>query len=343
MRTTSPKDILVDGLLRIVSQQWAALGAGLRADPPPRAVVDPEALLWCTLEIGRYDSRVFDEVIDWLGINHARIVIPRLRCIGPETGDIRWAILSAIAQRLRAEKGTAKWANIAKLQADDSGRRPIPLFFDPQGSNRPISSHLDGDFAAKGLGRTEFETRGLSRQPRLTLPACLLLRAQSVFGYDARAYVWTALLTREGDFGSAVRRTTGYGPIAGPILKDFVSAGICRAESRPGRSWYCLCDRETWRHLLDLRQYIPPWPNWIGLFRGLIHLCRTLHACREKSASQYIVASELRGAFTEVRDDISGCGLIITSPNPELYLADEFIDRLATYLREVLDGSLFLP
>ena len=100
-------DILINGLLRLISQQWAALGVDVRSeDSPPEAVIDPEALLWATLEVARYDPRLFDAVIEWLQLNHQWIDAGRFRRIDPckNKNDIRWSILGSIAAYLELKK-----------------------------------------------------------------------------------------------------------------------------------------------------------------------------------------------------------------------------------------------
>jgi len=343
LRITS-EDILVEPLLALVAQQWAALGVAVRANEPPAAVLDLEALLWCTLEVGRYESRLFDEVVDWIELNHRHILVPRLRQIGPAEEDVRWRILCAIARRLQRGAVGRPWGSLADTCRREiaAGEKTEGLFLGEAGVPPEAVRVRDPDFAACGLIRSAFETRGLSAAPGLHLPAAAVLRAKAVFGADARAYVWVALLTREGDLQSGISERTGYGEVVGRILKGLVESGICRVEQRQTAKWYALVDREAWRDVFQLSEFIPPWPNWIRLFRGLVRLLRTWAKCREAGASEYLFASELRKAFVEAREDIAGGGIAVASPSPELYLVDEFPRRFEAYLGELFSKSLFL-
>ncbi len=329
--------------MRVVSQQWAALGVFLRTDEPPDAVVDPESLLWCTLEIGRYDARLFDEVVDWLEVNHHRINVRRLRRLGPEQDDVRWRILSSIAVRLYRKARAIRWQ---KLATDEKFQgQPLltktPLFIEPSGKIVPIPSQNDLDFAERGLVRGILETRGQSRQPPLIIPASLLLRARAFFGNKADAEVWTLLLAKIEVFQSFVAERTGYSKVGvGRVLGKFVESGICREERRATAKCYSLVDREAWRKNFGLR-FFPPWPDWSAIFRGLIHLHRTCVRLNRKGVSQYIFASEIRKTFTQVKKNLSSLELKITSPDPDNFLVDEFISALEKYLQELFEKSLF--
>ncbi len=329
--------------MRVVSQQWAALGVSLRADDPPETVVDPEALLWCTLEVGRYDARLFDEVVDWLEVNHPRINIWRLRRLSPEHDDIRRQTLSAVAGRLCRTVRAAAWNKIAtdeKLQGQPQLEK-TPLFLDHSGKALSSPSGVDPDFANRGLIRSEIKTGRQSKKPLLTIPSTLLLKVRALFGNSASAEIITTLLTRPEVFQSFLAERIGYSKAGiGRTLAGFVECGVCREERRPAAKFYSLTDREAWRKVFNL-QFFPPWPDWSAIFRGLIHLHRKCVELNQKNVSQYIFASEIRKTFTQVKKNLSSLELKITSPDPDNFLVDEFISVLEEYLRELFEKSLF--
>ena len=342
---TTYDNAAAEGPLRVVSQQWAALGLSLQADRPSELVIDPEALLWCTLEVGRYDPRLFDEVIDWLELNHRKINVARLKALGPGANDIRWRILSAVATKVRRRPQSQGWQTLAQNRKASDGRLAgeTSVFLDKAGRALSARTRTDPDFADAGLLRGRFQGRGRSTNPNLSLPGALLLRAKGIFGSDARAYVWAALLTREGAFQASLAEQTGYSKLnVARALAGLVESGICREERRRTAKWYALVDRDAWRSLLHLERTALRWPNWIRLFRGLVHLCRTWNRCNQGQLSEYLFASELRKAFVEARDDIFAGGLKITSPSPDNYIADEFLPPLRRFLQEVFDRSLGL-
>ena len=57
---------LRESLLRLLWQQWSALGVAGQVSPNTRSIVDPEALLLVSTVFARHDARLFDEIFDWL-------------------------------------------------------------------------------------------------------------------------------------------------------------------------------------------------------------------------------------------------------------------------------------
>ena len=51
-------------ILALLWRQWSALGIAGQTEKGAASLVDPEALLLCSLSLARYDARLFDEIID---------------------------------------------------------------------------------------------------------------------------------------------------------------------------------------------------------------------------------------------------------------------------------------
>lgn len=66
-------------LLGFAWDQWAQMGVFASSDRRDRWAMDPEALLLFTLEVGRADARLFEEVSDWMIVNETLIGVRRLR------------------------------------------------------------------------------------------------------------------------------------------------------------------------------------------------------------------------------------------------------------------------
>lgn len=113
-------------LLDFLWCQWSALGvAGQRRAGDDR-LIDPEALLLVTTRFGRHDSRLLDEVIDWLSANGKRINLQRLRRIHDEwpVADLR--VLAAISSRLATQSMMRKWITLSgHIRSRRDGREKI--------------------------------------------------------------------------------------------------------------------------------------------------------------------------------------------------------------------------
>ena len=75
------RNTLLETLLDFLWRAWASVGITGHGNSSIKQIVDPEALLLFTASLGRYDQRLFDEVLEWLHINGRFINIQRLKNI----------------------------------------------------------------------------------------------------------------------------------------------------------------------------------------------------------------------------------------------------------------------
>ena len=99
-----------------------------KQEPGEPWAIDPEVLLVFTLETGRYDPRLFDEVMDWLVTNGQWIDIQRLRGIIGESKDETCRLMGAVSEFLASQGQERKWKNLAKLCFKNIPQKPEPLF-----------------------------------------------------------------------------------------------------------------------------------------------------------------------------------------------------------------------
>ena len=341
----NPESFLLEGTLRLVSQHWRVLGVQVEADPAPHAAVDVESLLWCTLGVGRFEPRLFEQVEEWLATYSKYVNIGRLKLIGPAGRDIRWPILLALAGKLKERTRDPKWQVLLNVRG--GGRqnrldRPTPLFLNARGEELGVSGQVDPVFESRGLLRPPYSPKPQTGTPRLEHPAALLLRSRSLFGGTARGFVWAALFTREGGYQTGIADQIGYQRArVGRILKEFVESGTCREEPDRTALRYSLVNPEGWRDLLGLG-FVPAWPNWRNLFDGLVELSRAWATATRHDLTPYLRASAIRRAYGEVRGKIVGSGIPVRTSDPAGSLADGFLERFEVYLRDVLKRSLFL-
>lgn len=147
-------DSLRTAIVDRVAAQWIALGCQLVGEAD-RTVVDPEALVAITSEVGETEPRVYEAALDWC-IMHGRAVnTSRLKAVAAE--------LDVAAERLGAFGGTIAAARGPRWPFATAGR--------PYRSRRKV---LVDDLAA---------------------PSRLAWRIRAAFGVNARADIIAALLT----------------------------------------------------------------------------------------------------------------------------------------------------
>ena len=85
MSASNFRNELKKALLELAWRQWMQFGVAGSSQASERYILDPEALLIFTAYIGRHDQRLFDEVMDWLCVNHRFINVMRLRALSKRT------------------------------------------------------------------------------------------------------------------------------------------------------------------------------------------------------------------------------------------------------------------
>ena len=183
--------------------QWAQLGVFAPTNRSDRWAADPEALLLFTLEIGRDEPRLFDEVLDWLLTNQSLISVQRLRnlCVDAEDRDLVEGALGWVARwqpRARFARGTSR--------ADE--REPQPLF-------RTVARQVqnpDPAFLAVGLLKPDTEPSRKSRPPDPLAPIGFAFRMRLLFGLGSRAEVVRYLIASSATDHSVqgVAEAAGY-------------------------------------------------------------------------------------------------------------------------------------
>lgn len=204
-------DILVDALLELAWRQWSALGvAGTRGTSS--AVIDPEALLVATMSIGRWDARLFDEVLDWVVSNRAIIDLARLRRLARKAGSEQRRLMTAVVRIASQGAGRTGLEKVeTELVAREEGVAYAlqPLFRSARGRATDWVGS-DEIFRSGGFVRPSPQLRGMSCAPDASNPACLRFKGRSMVGVGARAEVLLYLWTHEWAHGRLIAERAAY-------------------------------------------------------------------------------------------------------------------------------------
>ncbi|MDZ4655047.1 MAG: hypothetical protein U1F44_04140 [Coriobacteriia bacterium] len=296
--------ILLDVTLEVAWRQWTAIGVvGVRSAPD--TIVDPEALLLATLEIGRWDARLFDEALDWVASNAACVDVARLRRLGKRATAEQRRLLSVVLG-ITAERGAAASLQrlpdeefIAKEVEADYGT--VPLFRSQRGLDATWGEP-DARFARVGFLRANTQLRGLSGSPEATRPACIRFRARALVGPGSRAEVLTYLWTHEWAHGRRIAERSAYGqaPVA-DYLSTLADVGL--ADKRvDGR-------RTLYRASGALRAVGSPAPRYVDWIRVWPSLVALLDSLRPDDISEDAARVRLASALSAHEEDWRAEGL----------------------------------
>ena len=300
------KGYVLDRLLDLLWRQWSALGIPGRTTMEERRVVDPESLLLLSMTIGRYDARLFDEILDWLVVNGAFLNVQRLRNLMKRFDFQRQAQLSAVSELLmKKSNDPLKWKRLA---APRSPRNPEPLFFLKSGKPIPMPEDKAPEFSAHGLLRGPIKLRGHAQPfPTKGMPP-LLLRLRALLGVNARCELLCLLAAAEEIHPSDVARQTGYSPrTVQNTLAEMARSGIVQVRSGNRDKWYAL-HRGVLDILLKPKGSTTPWPNWAPLFRAFEMLWLGVNDPKRQGLDALTQASESRRIGKEMRPLLADAG-----------------------------------
>lgn len=329
MPTSVLRDEVTDAARAFAWGQWGQLG--LLADAPRRDrwAIDPEALLLFSLELGRDDPRLFDELLDWLLTNDRLVSVQRLRNLanGDEAGALVNAALDWVSGHRPRQRLASKPSRTGKRTADAE-----PLF---RGA-RTSATNADETFLRHGFVRGKVEPSGKSRKPDLGVAPAFAFRLRQMLGLGARAEVVRFLLTVDAPRVTAgvVSEAAGYAKRnVHEALTSLAAAGVIDVVIVGNEQRYGI-DKAKWAGLLDLDgSGLPEHRDWPQLLRATARLIRWLQDQQHDGLSEYMLASEARLLLDELRRDLTYAGLAV--PRHRADTADHW-KQLTTWIAELL-------
>jgi len=253
------RDDYLEMLLDFLWREWSALGVAGQRKVTPNHVIDPEALLLFTCSLGRYDQRLFDEVMDWLSKNGRFINVQRMRNILRREKFSSGDVLSAVADWLMQHDDPVKWKLLAK--ADEAKEPSKALFYLQNGHPLPKPSQTDDIFTKHGLIRNLLELRGYSQSFSSKTIPCLLLKLRALMGVNARCDVLAFLAQNINGYAGEIARELYYSQKAiHDIMKDMACSGLITSVRAARERTYRLTP-ETRSFLLGDNK-ITEWINW---------------------------------------------------------------------------------
>lgn len=326
-------------VLRFLWRQWSALGVAGHADTGDAWAVDPEALLLLTCTMGRYDPRLFDEVIDWLTTNERFVNVQRLKSVLVKEGfkgNTVVPVLGAIAGAMKREGRRSKWARLAQRPKDEPEDRY--LFRLPDNCVLPLVGEPDPVFREYGWLRNPLELRGLSKSFPPRAKPCLWLRLRALFGVNARCEILLYLLIAgRANSSDIARQTHFFQRTIQDALAEMAASGLLASQRLGREKLHWLRDAEKWEALLDVSGGEMHWICWAPLFAALESVWLCIQADAFDSMPPMLQMSELRKL---VRSDVGRklvmSGLNVSLPDSESTPGMEYLEQLLRALRDVL-------
>lgn len=296
------REALLDRLLTLLWRQWTALGILGVSETEDKWIIDPEALLIFSLELARYEPRLFDEILAWLEVNGEWLDTARLRRL-LSNQDARAIRVVGGALRYAAERGQGrKWKNLVEYC---HGRKPQmggllePLFKTPAGEFHPRAEgeSIDPGFLAFDFNRPRIRLQKKAGEVPVNGGSNLRFLMRSLFGIGAKSEVLLYLLTHNEGRPREMADSVGlFWLSVHQALIDLAKSGLVLKKPYGKKVEYWLSKPKWWSFLATTDyQYAsePEWLNWSAIFSAFSLIWRTVDEIATTSPSDYMRGSKL--------------------------------------------------
>ncbi|MGI8617510.1 MAG: hypothetical protein ACR2L6_00270 [Gemmatimonadaceae bacterium] len=225
---------LSDAMLDLLWRQWHELGAPAARQKTASAhsIIDPEALVLCSLAMLESEPRLGDALASWCTTNSQFLSVQRLNNLsGDYPEDVRDRV-SDIAQIMVEDGKDLRWRPLARK------RSAMPRILTPRNHKQSIRAPLDR-------------------------PSAFLLRLRAIFGLGLRADIMVFLLRKRDphDYVDAgeIARALGYTRTAVKRTLDVLSSADAVSVSEGPDPGYAI----GWTYFYDrLSKEIDRLPHW---------------------------------------------------------------------------------
>ena len=317
------KKSVLDSLLNILWRQWSAIGVQGGSYEEERRVVDPEALLLLTLSVARHDSRLFDEVLDWMDVNGDFLNIQRLQNLQKQYAFHSMPQLSAVAEWMgRKSSVTQKWKKLSNANYLEESES---LFFLAEGKPFPHQGPPDPFFNNHGLIRTPIKTRGLTKTFPSEGSSSLLLRLRALIGVNVRCEILCLLGAVDEINPSEIARRIGHHPrTTQNAMSDMVKSGFVQVRSWGREKAYSLCPGKLEGILRE--NGWTPWAYSAPLFKALEALWLGVSDPMKKEMDELLLSSELRQISKTMRPLLGSAGYGQPLRDDRSFPGEQYID-----------------
>ena len=328
------KGKLEQALLELAWRQWTQFGVAGHGKTGGAYILDPEALLLFTAYIGRRDQRLFDEVVDWLAVNHRFINVQRLRALSKRVEFEHRAILGLIAAYMTAVDKTPKWRRLAEEWLPTGANGEQSLFTLSGGSPMPVLGDVDAVAQRYGFRRNSFRRSNNSGEFSARDVATLMLQLRGFFGVNARSETMLGLLTRDVCTVQDVADLSGFTwrSIQDVLVEMALSGRVGRSKGSRGYLYFLNDPRVEWS--LWFPEYCGgrTFVDWLSVYRGCVIVLEGIDKAQRLARS----ALAQRSVVQELFDDKIQWLFMDAGINTELkFLRHDNVEELPCLLADL--------
>ena len=337
-------------LLTFLWRQWSILGVLGESASEEDWIIDPEALLIFSLEIARYEPRLFDEILSWLWANAHLLDPSRIKKIllERESEDVARVVGSSLSHVAefdlsRKLRGIIKFSR-EKFMINLKEKKNEPLFKLKSGSFHPLveENKCAPRFMEFGLNRPHILKLRKGKDVPVDARTNIRFLLRYFFGVGARSESVLYLLTHESGRPSEMANATGYFWLTiRDALDDLKNSNLILTRQFGKRIEYRASHKKWWEFISssNVNEKKPKWINWCSVFSALSILWSTIDEISQKDVSEYMKSSRLQDSLEIIFREFSIAGIDIEYP-PSAALPREIHQEAAlNFLKKVLGAN----
>lgn len=312
-------------LLDFAWRQWNQVGVSASVSGEDRWAVDPEALILFTIGLGRWDPRLFDEMLDWIALNHGLLSMQRLRNL-----TARFPVAAGLVAAVIAWTREPVPVQLLKDQPTPAKKQPV---FSPDVLG--FIAVADPAFEEYGYLRPQVTRSGKSREPDPMAPASLAFQLRHLFGPGGRSEVMRVLLTWEQGPLDATRIADEAGFAkrnASDALTALAASGAISA-AWSGNERLFTADHSQWAALLG-RTELPAFVPWTHLLPAALEVICWLDTESGTTDSDYLIASHARTVMARITRDLQVAA--VATPRESLPVGPSYLPAVLTTVDAML-------
>jgi len=290
--------------------QWVAIGvAGAARNPSIPFIIDPEALLLASTQFAGHDSRLMEEVLDWILANGDLLNLQRLKNVNTSFQIGSSSVLREIAT-IASASGQTAWKKLLTF-----------------GAEKPRVPSVYGE---------DIRTRGMSFHPDPNRPEAFLFRMRAIFGLNARPEILTWLLTHSSGHPALIaRETSWFSKSVQAALNEMGRSGLLDSRVVDRRKVFQLVERDQWTSLFqpdgELR-----WFAQGAFYLASAHLRETLASLsRKKDASPGLQSMIIRDRLPSIRAALELAGIAEGADERRRRTGDEMVNAFRAMVAQV--------
>lgn len=313
------REVLLEQIMAFLWRQWSLLGVLGEAGAEDDWIIDPEPLFVFSIEMGRYEPRLFDETLAWMQVNGHWLDTARLRRILPHQKQAVARVMGGALQHLLSYGDSRKWKNIVQFcevlcKEQTSFDAAEPLFKEKSGSFHPLAreENTDPNFLLFQLNRPKIMMQREGKEVPINAGTNIRFLLRSLFGTGAKSESILYLLTHEGARPREIADAVGLFWLGiHQVLLELSGSGLVLTRSKGKKVEYWLSQKKWWEFLASssLETSSPPrWLNWIAIFSALSHIWNTIEELASGKESDYMKSSKLQDSMEVVAQEFARSG-----------------------------------